>query len=95
MLSQVKFHTVLIDECTQATETAVLVPIAQGCQQLILVGDHCQLPPTVLSEEAQRRGLAVSLFSRFASQGVRPVLLDTQVRRSRALVCDASRASGA
>jgi len=80
MLSQLRFHTVLIDECTQATETSVLVAIAQGCQQLVLVGDHCQLPPTVVSEEAQRRGLAVSLFSRFASQGVRPVLLDTQYR---------------
>ena len=80
MLSRFRFHTVLIDEVSQATETACLVPISQGCQQLILVGDHCQLPPTIISEEAERRGLAVSLFSRFVAQGVRPVLLDTQYR---------------
>jgi hypothetical protein len=80
MLDRFRFHTVLVDESTQATETAILVPLAQGCERMILVGDHCQLPPTVLSEEAERRGLAVSLFSRFVSQGVRPVLLDTQYR---------------
>ena len=80
MLSKYAFHTVLIDECTQATETAVLVPISRGCQQLILVGDHCQLPPTVISDVAMEKGLAVSLFSRLADQQVQPVLLDTQYR---------------
>ena len=80
MLDKFRFHTVLVDESTQATETAILVPIAQGCERLILVGDHCQLPPTVLSEEAEKAGLAVSMFSRFVSQGVHPVLLDTQYR---------------
>ena len=74
MLSKYAFHTVLIDECTQATETAVLVPISRGCQQLILVGDHCQLPPTVISDVAMEKGLAVSLFSRLADQKVQPVL---------------------
>ena len=80
MMDKFRFHTVLVDESTQATETAILVPIAQGCERLILVGDHCQLPPTVLSEEAEKAGLAVSMFSRFVSQGVHPVLLDTQYR---------------
>src|SRR5207302_10809873 len=32
----------------------------------VLAGDHLQLPPTVLSEAAQRSGLAVSLFERVA-----------------------------
>ena len=80
MLDKFRFHTVLVDESTQATETTILVPIAQGCERLILVGDHCQLPPTVLSEEAEKAGLAVSMFSRFVNQGVHPVLLDTQYR---------------
>jgi superfamily I DNA and/or RNA helicase len=80
MLSKYAFHTVLIDECTQATETSVLVPISRGCQQLILVGDHCQLPPTVISDVAMEKGLAVSLFSRLADQKVQPVLLNTQYR---------------
>ena len=80
MLSKYAFHTVLIDECTQATETSVLVPVSRGCQQLILVGDHCQLPPTVISDVAMEKGLAVSLFSRLADQKVQPVLLNTQYR---------------
>lgn len=80
MLESLRFHTVLIDEISQATETACLVPIASGCQQLILVGDQCQLPPTVISDEAERQGLSTSLFTRFVQQGVRPVLLDTQYR---------------
>jgi ATP-dependent RNA/DNA helicase IGHMBP2 len=30
----------------------------------VCAGDHLQLPPTVLSEEAGRQGLAVTLFER-------------------------------
>ena len=32
--------------------------------KLILAGDHCQLPPTVLSDEASREGFKVSLLER-------------------------------
>lgn len=79
-LDRMRFHTVLIDECTQASESSTLVPIACGCQQLILVGDQCQLPPTVLSQYAQRKHLGESLFHRLVQQGVVPRLLDTQYR---------------
>eukprot|EP00397_Hematodinium_sp_SG-2012_P022023 GEMP01022787.1.p1 GENE.GEMP01022787.1~~GEMP01022787.1.p1 ORF type:complete len:834 (+),score=138.32 GEMP01022787.1:39-2504(+) len=79
-LDRMRFHTVLIDECTQASESSTLVPIACGCQQLILIGDQCQLPPTVLSQYAQREGLGDSLFHRLVQQGVTPSLLDTQYR---------------
>jgi len=34
---------VLVDEATQATEPAVVVPLMRGCRQLVLVGDHCQV----------------------------------------------------
>ena len=49
-------------------------------RQLVLVGDHKQLRPTVLSDEAARRGLKVSLFERMLRLGVQPLLLDTQYR---------------
>jgi len=52
-------HKVLIDEASQATETATLVPICHGCKQLVLCGDHCQLPPTVKSELPYSAGLDV------------------------------------
>ncbi|CAB1117510.1 unnamed protein product [Ectocarpus sp. CCAP 1310/34] len=40
--SSIRFSTVVIDEATQATEAAALVPIIRGCQQLVLVGDQNQ-----------------------------------------------------
>jgi hypothetical protein len=71
----------LIDEVAQATEPACLVPIlARGCERLVLVGDHCQLPPSVRSHEAEARGLSLSLFGRLIAEGVRPHFLDTQYR---------------
>jgi superfamily I DNA and/or RNA helicase len=39
-LASLSFSTVLIDEATQATEPASLVPLMRGCEQLILVGDQ-------------------------------------------------------
>ncbi|HET6344684.1 MAG TPA: AAA domain-containing protein, partial [Myxococcota bacterium] len=33
-------------------------------ERLILAGDPCQLPPTVVSPEAERQGLGISLFER-------------------------------
>jgi len=74
------FERVLVDEATQATEPATLVPLTRGCRQLVLVGDHCQLPPTVLSTKAEEEGLGVPLFSRMVACGVPPCMLDTQYR---------------
>jgi regulator of nonsense transcripts 1 len=82
MLRGVYFPVVIIDECTQATEPASLVPIvAGGAQQVILVGDHHQLPPTVKSDAASKGGLADSLFSRLIKESKLEVfLLNTQYR---------------
>ena len=62
-----KFSIVLIDEATQATEPSSLVPIVKGARQLILVGDHRQLPPTVTSQRAEEGGLNIPLFERLLS----------------------------
>lgn len=80
LLESMTLDRVLVDEATQATEAAVLVPLTRGCQQLVLVGDHCQLPPTVLSTQAQEEGHGVPLFSRMVACGVVPHMLDTQFR---------------
>jgi len=80
ILDNMTFERVLVDEATQATEPAVLVPLTRGCRQLVLVGDHCQLPPTVLSTRAEEEGLGVPLFSRMVACGVPPFMLDTQYR---------------
>jgi len=80
ILDAMTFDRVLVDEATQATEPAVLVPLTRGCRQLVLVGDHCQLPPTVLSTRAEEEGHGVPLFSRMVACGVPPFMLDTQYR---------------
>ena len=75
-----KFPIVLIDEATQASEPSALVPIVRGCRQLILVGDHKQLPPTVISDQAEQGGLNQSLFERLNKCGVPAHMLTTQYR---------------
>ncbi|KAJ1452701.1 P-loop containing nucleoside triphosphate hydrolase protein [Pelagophyceae sp. CCMP2097] len=83
-LRTARFRFVLVDEAAHATELAALVPVARGCERLVLVGDHCQLPPTVASRAADAAGLVVSLFQRLARRSA-PVLLATQYRASPAL----------
>jgi len=84
-LDRISFSAVMLDEASQVTEPMSLVPISRGCQQLVLVGDHKQLPPTILSREAELGGLTLSLFDRLVSLGVMPYMLDTQFRMHPAL----------
>ncbi len=75
-----KFPRVLIDEATQATEPAALVPLVRGARQVVLIGDHRQLPPTVISRRAEKGGLDRSLFERLIEMGISPRILTTQYR---------------
>jgi len=63
LLGQRSFDLAVIDEACQTTEPACWIPLAR-CQRLVLAGDHCQLPPTVVSREAAHEGFAISLFER-------------------------------
>jgi superfamily I DNA and/or RNA helicase len=62
-IRNLRYHTVVIDEAGQALEPACWIPILKG-QKLVLAGDHCQLPPTVKSDEAARKGLSVTLLEK-------------------------------
>lgn len=76
-----KYGAILMDEAAQTTELSALVPIANvHARRLVLVGDHCQLPATALSLEAETRGLTLSLFQRLVSRGFPSFFLDTQFR---------------
>jgi len=57
------FDVVVIDEATQSTEPSCLIPMTHA-SKVVMAGDHKQLPPTILSEEAQEKGLEVTLFER-------------------------------
>lgn len=45
------------------------------CLQVILVGDHCQLPPVIMCKRAAEAGLCQSLFERLRLLGVKPIRL--------------------
>ena len=75
-----KVECLIIDEAGQATETSTLVPFQCNPQKVLLVGDHKQLPPTVMSKNANKTKFNRSLFERFIDLGYKPYLLDTQYR---------------
>ncbi len=57
------FDVLFIDEATQATEPSCLIPIAKA-EKTVMAGDHKQLPPTIISQEASEGGLGDTLFER-------------------------------
>jgi predicted DNA helicase len=63
ILKGAKFDFAVIDEATQSTEPSALIPVLKA-KRFIMAGDHKQLPPTILNEEAERGGLSRSLFER-------------------------------
>jgi ATP-dependent RNA/DNA helicase IGHMBP2 len=79
LLKDREFDTVFIDEAAQALEPASWIPITKG-KRVIFAGDHCQLPPTVKSQEAAKGGLSVTLFEKCIQRQKADVMLDTQYR---------------
>ena len=63
LLAGHKFDLTIIDEACQCTEPACWVPIMRS-EKIVLAGDHCQLPPTVVSREAANEGFETSLLER-------------------------------
>ncbi len=62
---QPAFRCVIIDEAGQSTEPELLMPLVYPTNKLILIGDHLQLPATVISNLAQGKGFGRSMFERF------------------------------
>ena len=58
-----RFSLAVVDEATQAVEPAAYLALLRA-ERAVLAGDHLQLPPTVLSPDAQE--LSISLFERLA-----------------------------
>jgi len=81
ILKAEKFDFAVIDEATQSTEPSALIAVLKA-KRFIMAGDHKQLPPTVLNEEAACRSFTKSLFERLlALYGDRiRVMLDVQYR---------------
>jgi ATP-dependent RNA/DNA helicase IGHMBP2 len=67
LLGKRRFDLVVVDEACQLTEPGAWTAICRA-ERLVLAGDHCQLPPTIVSDEAAAQGLSVSLFERLMNR---------------------------
>ena len=63
LMEKRNFDVAVIDEATQATEPSCLIPMKHA-NKAIMAGDHKQLPPTILNQEAKEKGLEETLFER-------------------------------
>jgi ATP-dependent RNA/DNA helicase IGHMBP2 len=62
-IRNLEYNTVVIDEAGQALEPACWIPILKA-KKVILAGDHCQLSPTIKSNEAAKTGLSETLLEK-------------------------------
>jgi superfamily I DNA and/or RNA helicase len=83
-INQLTFHTLVIDEAGQCIEPLAwcIFPLAQ---KYVLAGDHFQLPPTVLSNEAARMGLNKSILEISIATVKNVFLLNMQYRMREAI----------
>ncbi len=87
VLGDRRFDWVVVDEACQATEPACWIPLLRG-ERILLAGDHCQLPPTVVSQEAGQEGLARSMMERLVETYGAAITrqLDVQYRMHEAIM---------
>ncbi|MGI9473142.1 MAG: AAA domain-containing protein [Rubripirellula sp.] len=67
LLGDRTFDMVVVDEACQCTVPSIWQPVLRA-DRLVLAGDHCQLPPTVLSDEAAKAGMRDSLMQRLITR---------------------------
>lgn len=58
-----QYDVAVIDEAGQALEPSCWIPVLKA-RKLVMAGDHCQLPPTIISEEAAKKGLSKTLMEK-------------------------------
>ncbi len=61
LLKAVEFDLCVIDEAAQAIDVSCWIPMLRA-RKCVMAGDHCQLPPTIKSKEAESGGLSDTLF---------------------------------
>ncbi|XP_036619740.1 DNA-binding protein SMUBP-2 [Trichosurus vulpecula] len=81
------FDLVVIDECAQALEASCWIPLLKA-RKCILAGDHQQLPPTIVSHQAAKGGLSLSLMERLIENHGQKVvrMLTVQYRMHQAIM---------
>lgn len=83
-IQDTKFDVAIIDEASQTTIPSVLIPICKA-HRFILAGDHKQLPPTIISDDAYEleETLFESLIERYSHKSQ---LLNVQYRMNEKLM---------
>ncbi|XP_065336300.1 NFX1-type zinc finger-containing protein 1-like [Cloeon dipterum] len=71
---------VIVEEAAQIFEAHVVASLSSKIKQMILIGDHQQLRPTVNNHELSKFYLDVSLFERLVKNGMVPNVLEVQHR---------------
>jgi superfamily I DNA and/or RNA helicase len=85
LLKGKRFGTLVIDEAAQALTPACLIPL-QKVDRIIMGGDHHQLPPTVKSAEADKKGLSKTLFEWVMDHKKVDTMLETQYRMNETIM---------
>lgn len=83
-INHLNFNTLVLDEAGQCIEPLAwtIFPLAK---KYVLAGDHLQLPPTVLSQEAAKLGLNRSILEASIDTVPDVFLLNTQYRMREAI----------
>ncbi|HNA96734.1 MAG TPA: AAA domain-containing protein, partial [Chitinophagaceae bacterium] len=79
-----KFDTLIVDEAGQCIEPLAWC-IFSKAEKIVLAGDHWQLPPTVLSNEAAMLGFNNSILERAITNCNSVILLNVQYRMREAI----------
>jgi ATP-dependent RNA/DNA helicase IGHMBP2 len=83
-IKNITFHTLVIDEAGQCIEPLAWC-IFHLAEKIVLAGDHFQLPPTVLSNEAAQLGFNKSILEISIDNISNIFLLNTQYRMREAI----------
>ena len=77
-----QFPIVLIDEGGQIRMSENFMPLINGAERVVLVGDHKQLKPFWKAQniETSYPGFEISLLERLVNQGFPSIMLDIQYR---------------
>jgi len=77
---------VVVDEACQSIEPANLIPVTatNSCRSLVMLGDPCQLPPTVRGDVTGTGSspLSVSLMARLAATLPQPVIVTARADKT-------------
>lgn len=88
LLGARRFDLAVIDEACQCSEPSCWIPLLRA-ERLVLAGDHCQLPPTVISQKAAKEGFAISMQERlvelYGADICKPLLV--QYRMHEEIMC--------